>query len=868
MSSRTVDFDEAQGFLDMLAPSGAFSFQTFDDSPEKRKHMAHVLHGDLPAHGLRLQRYNADGAGVFVTVNETDLKGRKRENVTRVRALYVDLDGSPIEPVREGPLSPHVVVESSPGRWHAYWLVSDCDLLDFTSLQRGLIARFCADESVHDLPRVMRLPGFWHCKGEPYRTRIADLCERPAYSVADVLSAFGWQSSADAVPKKRPPLVPVVREQLPTQGDDLVDDLRDALRAIPSRDWDVWVAVAFALKTMPQQSVGRSLWMEWSQASDNFDQASADRTWDELQPSGEISYQAVFVRAKQHSWDPASSPSVKRKKALAAKRNFARAVPHAFEPPPADGTSAAPPADRVTVTGVDENPPPMPEEAPSSEPVVMEQTPEALLARYELIYGTKQVWDTHLDIAMQFAAFAALVGKSASNAWLDDSKRRVRMMPGVGGKKVLKTNESVVTKVEQMLPRYALIYGDEAVFDRELRRELSLGALRAYAGLKAVRDWGDHPNREVVLEEQVVFDPTRSLDDLSVCNLWMGWPYEADRGSDNDQEIVHRWLRVLHYACNESDAVFSWVIKWIAYPLQHPGTKMRSSIVMHGPEGSGKNTVWDAVRRMYARYGIQIGQTQLEQQWCDWISAKLFIVGNEVLHRQEQVQQKGRLKSLITEETIRVERKFMNGRTERNYANMVFLSNELRPLSLDPEDRRFLIVWTPPAHPDGYDFYKGLGEDSMQESAIRALYDYFLNVDIEDFSAHSKPPMTEAKRDLIDASLESHQRFVRDWLAGNTPLACRPCRTSWLFKGYLFWCRENGERFPKAENLFANRAKKEMPFGIKRYLAPETTDGVAKQATFYLPEGEPRPPEQSEAAWLGKEDSFFRKELEQWRNEQ
>jgi hypothetical protein len=43
---------------------------------------------------------NREGAGVFVTVNETDLKGRTAKNITSVRAVFVDLDGAPLEPVR------------------------------------------------------------------------------------------------------------------------------------------------------------------------------------------------------------------------------------------------------------------------------------------------------------------------------------------------------------------------------------------------------------------------------------------------------------------------------------------------------------------------------------------------------------------------------------------------------------------------------------------------------------------------------------------------------------------------------------------------------------------------------------------------
>jgi hypothetical protein len=41
-------------------------------------------------------------------------------------------------------------------------------------VQRELIATFDGDASIHDLPRVMRLPGFWHLKGDPFMVRMIE----------------------------------------------------------------------------------------------------------------------------------------------------------------------------------------------------------------------------------------------------------------------------------------------------------------------------------------------------------------------------------------------------------------------------------------------------------------------------------------------------------------------------------------------------------------------------------------------------------------------------------------------------------------------------------------------------------------------
>jgi len=116
--------DDAAALLDLLAPGEPVTFQTFGEGDAKgARGLNRILHGTLARHRATLAGLNARGAGIFWMVNAGDGKGRKAPNVQRIRALFVDLDGAPLEPVTASPLAPHAIVESSPGRWHAYWRV-------------------------------------------------------------------------------------------------------------------------------------------------------------------------------------------------------------------------------------------------------------------------------------------------------------------------------------------------------------------------------------------------------------------------------------------------------------------------------------------------------------------------------------------------------------------------------------------------------------------------------------------------------------------------------------------------------------------------------------------------------------------------
>jgi len=184
------DLAEAARFLRMLDPAATrFTFQSFDDDVDRNdKSLTHIIHGSLEQCQARLRRLNNAGAGIFVTINATDFKGRKAENIVRVRAIYADLDGAPLEPVLAARLQPHVIVESSANRFHCYWLVGDgMPLEDFGAVQLAVIERFNSDRSVHDLPRVMRVPGFVHAKvkngirSNPFLTRIISTHDDPPY---------------------------------------------------------------------------------------------------------------------------------------------------------------------------------------------------------------------------------------------------------------------------------------------------------------------------------------------------------------------------------------------------------------------------------------------------------------------------------------------------------------------------------------------------------------------------------------------------------------------------------------------------------------------------------------------------------------
>lgn len=303
------DIDQASKFLKTLDPMAtSWTFQTFDDSDGKDKSLVRVFHGTLDQHAASLCELQSRGAGIFVTVNQTDMTGRRAANVQRVRAFFLDLDGAPLEPVTAWE-PPHIICETSPGKWHAYWLVDDCPLDAFKPAQKDLIASFGGDDCIHDLPRVMRLPGFYHQKGEPF---MVSMIETSAFPVAFTYKEF--RTKLDAI-KPAPKLS---EQAMPRAGHyDMLsdsaanrtacaDEVEELLSYIPpdSDGYKNWLDVLMALHEWSGGSqTGLSIADAWSSRGPKYEPGKVADKWKGFDTAGGTNWATVPALARANGAD-------------------------------------------------------------------------------------------------------------------------------------------------------------------------------------------------------------------------------------------------------------------------------------------------------------------------------------------------------------------------------------------------------------------------------------------------------------------------------------------------------------------------------------------------------------------------------------
>lgn len=473
-------------------------------------------------------------------------------------------------------------------------------------------------------------------------------------------------------------------------------------------------------------------------------------------------------------------------------------------------------------------------------------TYEQVLRRYVLVEGTTHVWDLDKARVMKKTAFEARVGKPLAKQWMDDTLKKLISDDKV--KEIEQARKMAGKKGGALnlepIERYVYIDGTKDVWDREKKRRVAEGAVKMALG-DMYGMWLNSPERRVVDVENIVFDPTMTKDPNVYINTFDGLPMEPARNDAACENL--RWL--ISFLCNHDQSSSAWLIRWLAYPLQHLGAKMDTAVLAHSTmEGSGKSLLFaDAFGMLYGQYAATVGQTQLESNFNAWQSRKLWAVFEEVVSRDQRYNQVGKIKHLVTGKTVRMESKFINGWEEANHMNAVFLSNEIMPWPIAPSDRRMLVLWPMETLP--VDRQKAVGRE-LANGGVAALYAWLLSIDLGDFDQRTRPPSTDARERLVALSRASWQTFLFLWQYGELGRDMwGACLSTDLYAMFLEWCHRNKEHV-MSQTKFSLFISSEVD---KTRAIPWTDGSNRKFGAFFFPRDEQasQPPSLSSAD-LGK----------------
>lgn len=266
---------------------------------------------------IELAKLNKRGAAITVVPQRTDGRGRTLKNIKGIRYLVADCDsGHTLKSLQALAVPPDIVVESSEGRFHAYFRVK-CAPSEFRPLSRALAAALESDPGSTDAAHAFRLAGTINWKRNQ-RTQLRK-CETntDAMSASELVEALGGQIPINIEPgvahDNRKPNV-VRTGDMPS-----ADEVRDLLSQIPAQERTVWLHIGMALHSWDAKA-GFEIWDQWSKSGlDKYDEATQRPTWDRFDDGGQRTIGTLYYYASQYgkmngaperSWFPTSDGDV------------------------------------------------------------------------------------------------------------------------------------------------------------------------------------------------------------------------------------------------------------------------------------------------------------------------------------------------------------------------------------------------------------------------------------------------------------------------------------------------------------------------------------------------------------------------------
>ena len=178
---------------------------------------------------------------------------------------------------------------------------------------------------------------------------------------------------------------------------------------------------------------------------------------------------------------------------------------------------------------------------------------------------------------------------------------------------------------------------------------------------------------------------------------------------------------------------------------------------------------------------------------CKLSENKMFMVLNEVRSARERfIQEMDAFKSIITDPVAMIGEKFEPRREVENVSNLIFVSNNDKPLIIPPNDRRFVVCVCDSKYTNSF-FLERLHD--MDDEFYENLLTFFMQRDLSEYNPR-KIPVTKAKKNLIAACRSFVDNFIieyyKEMAEGATPTEVKN-----YYTGFSMLCESRKERVQK-----------------------------------------------------------------------
>ena len=256
--------------------------------------------------------------------------------------------------------------------------------------------------------------------------------------------------------------------------------------------------------------------------------------------------------------------------------------------------------------------------------------------------------------------------------------------------------------------------------------------------------WLSHPDRRTY--RGLIFEPGQ--DRMDHYNLWQGFSFDADEAGDYSMFRDH----LIRNVSQGNEELFEWVFGWFAHIIQYPGTKSGTSLSLRGQQGSGKTIVGKIFGRLLQRH-----YTLIDQERYLFGNFNSHMASTILLHSDEgfwggDPRHVGKLKSLVTSDTQRIEQKGRDSLQVNNYLRLLITTNEDWVIPAAFDERRFAVLDVGNGNQQDRQFFIDM-LDQLEHGGYGALLYDLMHFDLKSVDIRSLPDtgaLTQQKETSMD----------------------------------------------------------------------------------------------------------------------
>ena len=247
------------------------------------------------------------------------------------------------------------------------------------------------------------------------------------------------------------------------------------------------------------------------------------------------------------------------------------------------------------------------------------------------------------------------------------------------------------------------------------------------------------------------FIPSFKKSQPEVYNTFTGFDFDTSKESYTpNKSVVHDFIRHIGLLCDYEKKSVDYIIKYIAHLIQKTTEIPKVCLLFKSHQGFGKDLFINFLEKMLGvQYVYRTAETDdIFGNFNSVIRDKVLLQLNE-LEGKDGFSNKEKLKNLITAEVVKINEKNVKEYRQTNYLRIIICSNNLTPIEIPSDNRRFCVFQCTQCKPSTSYFQK-LASYLYDKDAIYTLFDYFNNVDIEGVILDDKKvrPITNAYKEM------------------------------------------------------------------------------------------------------------------------